>query len=88
MTIVIIIMFQIRQGIYMGCLRGAGDTAYTAMASTISVTFVRTAGSYIGGYLLGFGIIGIWIGILSDQLSRFFFLSLRFRQGEWVKVRI
>lgn len=86
--IVIIIMFQIRQVIYMGCLRGAGDTAYTAMASTISVTFVRTAGSYIGGYLLGFGIIGIWFGILADQVSRFLFASIRFKQGKWVKIKI
>lgn len=86
--IVIIIMFQIRQVIYMGCLRGAGDTAYTAMASTVSVTFVRTAGSYIGGYLLGFGIIGIWFGILADQVSRFLFASIRFKQGKWVKIKI
>lgn len=28
---------------------GAGDTMYTAMASTISVTSIRTAASYIFG---------------------------------------
>ena len=33
----VIILFQIAQVIYMGCLRGAGDTLYTAMASTVSV---------------------------------------------------
>lgn len=45
-----------------GCLRGAGDTLYTAIASTISVTIIRTVVSYLFGYTLGFGIIGIWDG--------------------------
>lgn len=48
-----------------------GDTFYTAVASTISVTFIRTAGSYLGGYVFGLGIVGIWLGVLADQISRF-----------------
>ena len=35
-VIIFIVLFQVSQVIYMGCLRGAGDTAYTAMASTVS----------------------------------------------------
>ena len=87
-VVIFIVLFQIRQVIYMGCLRGAGDTAYTAMASMISVTIIRTAGSYICGYLLGWGIIGIWMGVLADQISRFLFASIRFRQGKWTKINI
>lgn len=87
-VVIFIVLFQIRQVIYMGCLRGAGDTAYTAMASMISVTIIRTAGSYICGYLLGLGIIGIWMGVLADQISRFLFASIRFRQGKWTKISI
>lgn len=72
----------------MGCLRGAGDTLYTAVASTISVTVIRTAVSYLGGYVLGFGIIGIWLGVLGDQVSRFIFASARFKAGKWTKIKI
>ena len=86
--IIFICLFQVSQVIYMGCLRGAGDTAYTAMASTISVTLVRTAGSYIFGIFLGFGILGIWVGVLADQMSRFLFGWLRFKKGEWVNIKI
>lgn len=68
--------------------RGAGDTAYTAMASTISVTLIRTAASYIFGFTLGLGMTGIWMGILADQVSRFLFASIRFRQGKWVSIKI
>lgn len=37
-VIIFVVIFQICQVIYMGCLRGAGDTLYTAVASMISVT--------------------------------------------------
>lgn len=36
-VIIFVVIFQICQVIYMGCLRGAGDTLYTAVASMISV---------------------------------------------------
>ncbi len=82
------VIFQIRQVIYMGCLRGAGDTLYTAISSTISVTIIRTAVSYLCGYTLGLGITGIWLGVLGDQISRFTFASIRFKQGKWTKIKI
>lgn len=86
--IILVVVFQVSQVIYMGCLRGAGDTGYTAMASIISVTIIRTAFSYLCGYALGLGINGVWMGILADQVSRFFFGSIRFRQGKWTKIKI
>lgn len=87
-TIIFVVLFQISQVIYMGCLRGAGDTAYTAMASTISVTLIRTTASYFFGFTLGLGMIGIWLGILADQVSRYLFASIRFKQGKWTKIHI
>lgn len=86
--IIFVVILQIAQVIYMGCLRGAGDTLYTAIASTISVTLVRTFGSYFFGYVLQWGIAGIWVGVIADQLSRFIFASIRFRQGKWTEIEI
>lgn len=87
-VIIFVVIFQISQVIYMGCLRGAGDTAYTAIASTVSVTLIRTAVSYIGGYVLDWGIIGIWLGVLGDQVSRYLFASVRFKAGKWTQIKI
>lgn len=87
-VIIFVVAFQITQVVYMGCLRGAGDTLYTAIASTVSVTFIRTLGSWLGGYVLGFGIVGIWLGVLADQISRFLFASIRFKQGKWTQIKI
>ncbi|MCR5278324.1 MAG: MATE family efflux transporter [Lachnospiraceae bacterium] len=87
-VVMFVVLFQIAQVIYMGCLRGAGDTLYTAIASIIGVTIVRTGVSYLGGYILGFGIVGIWSGVLADQVARFVLAGIRFRQGKWVEIKI
>lgn len=87
-VIIFIVFFQVIQVVYMGCLRGAGDTLYTAIASMISVTIIRTIVSYWCGYTLEWGIIGIWLGVLADQISRFAFATTRFKQGKWVNIKI
>jgi Na+-driven multidrug efflux pump len=87
-VIIITILFQISQVIYMGCLRGAGDTKYTAKCSMLSVTIIRTVFSYVCCYWLHWGIIGIWMGILADQVSRYICASTRFKQGKWVNIKI
>lgn len=87
-VVIFIVMFQVSQVIYMGCLRGAGDTSYTAFASILSVTIIRTAVSYICCFVFGWGITGIWLGILADQISRYLFGSIRFRIGKWTKICI
>ena len=38
--------------------------------------------------LIPLGLVGIWIGVLSDQLSRFILLGIRFKKGEWVQYQI
>ena len=86
--IVVIVLMQIAQVIYMGCLRGAGDVVYTTIASTISVTFIRPIASYVFAYVLNWGLIGIWMGVLADQLSRLILTTLRFRSGKWTKIKI
>ncbi len=87
-VMIFIVLFQIIQVIYTGALRGAGDTLYTAICSTISVTVVRTAVSFLFGYTFGLGITGVWIGILADQVMRFILSSIRFKRGKWVKIKV
>lgn len=84
----LIVVLQISQVIYMGCLRGAGDTLYTAIVSTISVTIMRTAGSYFFCYVMGWGIVGIWMGVVADQVTRLVLASARFKQGKWMSIKI
>lgn len=87
--IMIIVLFQVSQIIFAGCLRGAGDIKYCLWASLISVTIIRTLVTWsLAGGILNLGLSGIWLGVLSDQLSRFIFLSIRFREGKWTEIAI
>ena len=87
-VMVIIVLLQIAQVIYMGCLRGAGDVMFTTLASTISVTLIRPISSYLLCYTLGLGVVGIWLGTACDQLSRFLLTFFRFRSGKWMGIKI
>ena len=85
---VIIVLMQVSQVIYMGCLRGAGDVRFTTMASIISVTIIRPVTSFLFAYGLGFGLIGIWFGVVCDQIVRLILTQWRFRSGKWTKINI
>ncbi len=82
------VIFQIPQCIYTGSLRGAGDTRYTAFTAAFSVAVLRTIIAYVCCYTLGLGLIGVWMGILGDQMVRYLFGMIRFKQGKWVNIRI
>ncbi len=87
-VIIVIVLLQVPQVVYMGCLRGAGDVRFTTIVSTFSVTFVRTISSYLFCYTFGLGLIGIWLGVVSDQLCRFLLTRWRFRSGKWTQIKI
>ena len=86
--IMIIVLLQISQIIFTGCLRAAGDVRYTLMAALISVTGIRTLITLLLVFVFHMGLMGVWLGVLSDQASRFILMSHRFRRGEWVNLRI
>lgn len=87
-VIMIVVMMQISQVIYMGSLRAAGDTLFTAVVSAISVSFIRTVVCWFCAYVLNLGIIGVWMGIFADQFTRFVAGSIRFKQGKWTQIKI
>ncbi len=84
----VVILFQIVQVVYMGSLRGAGDTRYTAAASAVSITVIRTGATLFFCYVMNLGIYGVWYGILIDQFSRLLFGAIRFRKGKWVDIKV
>ena len=84
----VIVLLQISQIIFSGCLRAAGDVRYVLIAATVSIAIIRTLVTVLLVQVFGLGLHGVWIGVLADQASRFTFVSLRFRQGKWVNLKI
>lgn len=85
---IFIVLMQVAQVIYMGCLRGAGDVRFTTIASIISVTCIRPLTSYLFAYVLNLGIIGVWYGVVCDQMCRLILTQWRFKSGKWMKISI
>lgn len=83
-----IVIMQVLQVIFGGSLRSAGDVKYTLAVAIISVSIIRTIVTIVTVNILNLGLDGIWIGILSDQTSRFIALRHRFKQGKWVNLKI
>lgn len=84
----VVIYLQIEQVVILGCLRGAGDTKFTALVSLISVAIIRPLASWFLGYPMGLGLLGIWLGTFADQFVRFGLGWIRFKKGKWLKIKI
>ena len=80
--------FQTSQVVLNGCLRGAGDSAFDAATSMISIAVIRPILTYILCYPAGFGLAGAWISLVVDQGFRFVAGFVRFKGGKWTKIRL
>ncbi len=83
-----IALVQTSQVVISGCLRGAGDSKYVARTSFVSIAIIRTAVSWLLCYPLGLGLVGAWLGMFLDQLSRLLFNFTRFKSGKWAKIEL
>lgn len=71
-----------------GALRGAGDTKTTMWITFGSTFLVRLPAAWIIGVQLGYGLTGLWVALGGELMLRGVFVSLRFFQGGWTKVRV
>ncbi len=84
----LIVVLQVSQVIFSGCLRGSGDTRSVAMVALVSVAFIRPFCGWLFTYPLALGLIGGWVGLLLDQFMRFLLTFLRFRGGKWLTIKL
>lgn len=92
-SIIMIIMalsthFQTSQVVLNGCLRGAGDSAYVAATSLISIAIIRPLLTWVLCFPCGFGLAGAWIALIIDQFFRFSAGLYRFNSGKWAKIKL
>ena len=79
---------QISQVIFSNCLRVAGDTRYVALVSLVCIGLGRTVVAYLFTYTLAGGLIGAWMSIVVDQVSRLILNGVRFSRGKWTSIRL
>lgn len=66
-------------------LQAGGDTKFPMYATALGIWAVRTAGVYLFGVHLGFGLAGVWASIALDNYLRASFLLTRYRSGKWIR---
>lgn len=69
-----------------GALRGAGDTRFTMITTIIGNWAGRLLSSLFFGYILGYGLIGFWIGMLIDICTRASLIFKRFKSKKWQRI--
>lgn len=70
-----------------GVLRGAGDTHYLARMSLISTMIFRPLSAWILADVLNFGVVGVYISLISEITIRFVFTAARMRTSKWLTER-
>lgn len=83
-----IVFFQSSQMVFMGALRGAGDTKYTAVVSIFSIMLIRPAVGYVLTNWVGLGLVGAWLGLVVDQFIRLTLTYRRFNSDSWMEIEL
>ena len=86
--IAVITYIQTSQVIFTGCLRGAGDTRFTAITAVVSVGVVRPLFGYLLTYPVGWGLYGAWAAVLLDQLCRLVMNYTRIKKRKWLQIKL
>lgn len=86
MFLAVTIIFQVPQVIIVGALRGAGDVKFVALLMLLSVTCIRPFLAWLLCYPLGLGLVGAWIALFIDQITRNTISLIRFKQDRWAKI--
>ena len=82
-------LFDAMYILYIGALRGAGDTFVPAVVvATLCWTVVVGGGFLIAKLLPQLGIVGPWLAAMTYGLTIGFFLMIRFTRGHWRTIRL
>lgn len=75
------------QVMVLGLLRGVQDTKVPLIIAVISYWAVGMSSAYLLGFRAGFGVQGVWIGLVLGLLAAWILLSIRF-WGRSVKIAV
>jgi putative MATE family efflux protein len=71
-----------------GALRGAGDTRFPLVAVFVGFYVCRLGMAWLVTFVLGLGVLWLWLALVGDYLARALLKGWRFRSGAWQMVRV
>lgn len=69
-------------------IRGAGDTRWAMAINWGSTFLVRVPLAYVVGYVMGHGLVGVWVVLCGEIVVRSLLLLGRFLHGGWKRVMV
>jgi Na+-driven multidrug efflux pump len=77
-----------RTMVLAGSLRGAGDTRFIMMATTIGMWGVRLPLAVIAGPWLTLDVFFVWSAMIADWTVRMVLLLLRYQSERWKAIQV
>jgi len=74
--------------VYAGALQGGSDTIKPFLAELFGGTGLLLAVTYVGGVLLGYGVVAAYVGIILSGVIRLLLVFVWYRQTGWVEAAI
>ncbi|CBK41471.1 putative Multidrug resistance protein NorM [Nitrospira defluvii] len=71
-----------------GSLRGAGDTRFIMITTTIGMWGVRIPIAFVAGYWLTMGVFYVWLAMIADWTLRMVLMLWRYRSERWKSIRV
>ncbi len=71
-----------------GSLRGAGDTHFIMVATTIGMWAVRVPIAFITGVWLHLGVHAVWLAMIADWTLRMALMLWRYRSERWKAIQV
>jgi Na+-driven multidrug efflux pump len=69
-------------------MRGAGYTKVPMLINFVSLFGIRISLAYALGFVLGWGLLGIWVGMTIETFIRAAVIYAVFRRGTWTNVAV
>ena len=80
--------FLVASIVYVGALRGAGDTRYPLFVTIVGTILIRLPVGYYFGIVRDGGLLGAWMGMFADNTWRALAAAARYARGHWLKTRV
>jgi putative MATE family efflux protein len=71
-----------------GTLRGAGDTKSPLYVTIVNKTLFRLLPSYLLGFTLGYGVVGVWIAMTIETFTTAAMLYWIVKRGKWKQIEV
>jgi putative MATE family efflux protein len=74
-----------RNLVLVNALRAAGDVRYPLYVGLFSMWFFSVGMSWLLGIQIGWGLVGIWLGLGMDEFFRAVAMQIRWQKGTWIR---